>query len=100
MVITEENKLAPEPWFTPVFQHLMQCRPPVGTAGFQDRLVEISRPIGFTGLGEYIWRRKDEVIVAQIAKGWATTDVPEFAFLSQVARSDMALERIARDQFP
>src|SRR5712691_9784942 len=100
MVITEDNKLAPEPWFPPVFQHLMQCRTPVGTAGCQDRLVEVSRPIDFAGLGEDIRRRKDEVVVEQIAKGWATTDVPEFAFLSPVACSDMALERIARDQFP
>ena len=63
MVITEENKLAPEPWFTPVFQHLIECRTPVGTAGFQDRLVEVSCPIRFAGLGEYIRRREDDVVV-------------------------------------
>src|SRR5262245_61727581 len=100
MVITEENKLAPESGFTPIFQNLIECHTPVGTAGFQDRLVEVSCPIRCVGLGEYIRRRKDDVVVEEIAKGWATTDIPEFAFLAQVARSDMALEHIARHQFP
>src|SRR3954468_6671073 len=96
MVISLEDELVPLIRLFPVFQEVSQSHA-LGHLQVQEGLLEVGSPVLLAEVQEDV-RRRQEYAVLDRGNRRENSTVPEFPELSSIARGDVALELLVRDQ--
>src|SRR3954447_5103347 len=96
MVISLEDELIPLVRLSPVLQEVSQPHP-LGHLQVEERLLQVGAPVLPAKVQEDVGRRQEQAVLDRRNRR-ENPPVPEFPELSLIARGDIALELLVRDQ--